>query len=153
MPTRRRSRSLGIVATSAVVHALLLTLLSDVGPDDAPTRIRAGSHHDVAGVLGVEELDPFEAGLRAIVGQQISVKGAATLLGRIVARCGGVTFASSSTSSIAELTKRFMIACRPPWPQLAWAPRTRPKPASPASAAATIPTLKPRRRLIMTDSF
>lgn len=42
--------------------ALLLTLLSDVGPDDAPTRIRAGSHHDVAGVLGVEELDPFEAG-------------------------------------------------------------------------------------------
>jgi hypothetical protein len=31
---------------------LLLTLLSDVGPDDAPTRIRAGSHHDVARVLG-----------------------------------------------------------------------------------------------------
>jgi hypothetical protein len=30
---------------------LLLTLLSDVGPDDAPTRIRAGSHHDVADVL------------------------------------------------------------------------------------------------------
>jgi hypothetical protein len=26
---------------------LLLFLLSDVGPDDAPTRIRVGSHHDV----------------------------------------------------------------------------------------------------------
>jgi hypothetical protein len=30
---------------------LLLTLLSDVGPDDAPTRIRAGSHYDVARAL------------------------------------------------------------------------------------------------------
>lgn len=31
---------------------LLLTLLSDVGADDAPTRIRVGSHVDVARVLG-----------------------------------------------------------------------------------------------------
>lgn len=30
---------------------LVLTLLSDVGPDDAPTRIRVGSHHDAARVL------------------------------------------------------------------------------------------------------
>ncbi|MBO3749715.1 phytanoyl-CoA dioxygenase family protein [Streptosporangiaceae bacterium NEAU-GS5] len=30
---------------------LLLALLSDVGPDDAPTRIRVGSHHDVPGIL------------------------------------------------------------------------------------------------------
>ncbi|MEO3760585.1 phytanoyl-CoA dioxygenase family protein [Mycobacterium sp. B14F4] len=36
---------------------LLLTLLSDVGPDDAPTRIRAGSHHDVARVLGPEPVE------------------------------------------------------------------------------------------------
>ncbi|CAN5125901.1 phytanoyl-CoA dioxygenase family protein [soil metagenome] len=40
---------------------LLLTLLSQVGPDDAPTRIRVGSHHDVATVLG-EPLDPMVAG-------------------------------------------------------------------------------------------
>lgn len=31
---------------------LLLTLLSEVGLDDAPTRIRVGSHRDVARVLG-----------------------------------------------------------------------------------------------------
>ena len=41
---------------------LLLTLLSEVGPDDAPTRIRAGSHRDVARVLGPDALDPFVAG-------------------------------------------------------------------------------------------
>jgi len=31
---------------------LLLMLFTDVGPDDAPTRIRVGSHHDVARALG-----------------------------------------------------------------------------------------------------
>jgi hypothetical protein len=31
---------------------LLLTLLSEVGPDDAPTRIRIGSHREVAAALG-----------------------------------------------------------------------------------------------------
>jgi hypothetical protein len=41
---------------------LLLTLLSDVGTDDAPTRIRAGSHRDVAALLGDAVLDPIEAG-------------------------------------------------------------------------------------------
>lgn len=41
---------------------LLLTLLSEVGPDDAPTRIRVGSHRDVAGVLGPALLDGMEAG-------------------------------------------------------------------------------------------
>jgi hypothetical protein len=30
---------------------LMLVLLSDVGDDDAPTRIRVGSHHDIAPVL------------------------------------------------------------------------------------------------------
>jgi len=41
---------------------LVLTLLSEVGPDDAPTRIRAGSHHDVAEVLSDQSVTPFEAG-------------------------------------------------------------------------------------------
>lgn len=41
---------------------LLLTLLSEVGPDDAPTRIRVGSHRDAARALGERVLDPFEAG-------------------------------------------------------------------------------------------
>ncbi|WP_458319497.1 mitomycin antibiotics/polyketide fumonisin biosynthesis protein [Mycolicibacterium brisbanense] len=41
---------------------LLLTLLSEVGPDDAPTRIRVGSHHDVATVLGGEPVDAVTAG-------------------------------------------------------------------------------------------
>jgi hypothetical protein len=41
---------------------LLLTLLSEVGPDDAPTRIRAGSHHDVARVLGPEPVEMAEMG-------------------------------------------------------------------------------------------
>lgn len=41
------------------------------------------------GLRLAQSFDPFEAGIRAIVGQQVSVKGAATLLGRVVARCGG----------------------------------------------------------------
>jgi hypothetical protein len=41
---------------------LLLVLLSDVGDDDAPTRIRAGSQRDALGVLGEQVLDPFKAG-------------------------------------------------------------------------------------------
>jgi hypothetical protein len=38
---------------------LVLTLLSEVGPDDAPTRIRVGSHRDVAAVLS-EDTIAFE---------------------------------------------------------------------------------------------
>lgn len=41
---------------------LLLTLLSDVGPDDAPTRIRVGSHYDVARALGPEPVGFAEMG-------------------------------------------------------------------------------------------
>ncbi|WP_103962311.1 phytanoyl-CoA dioxygenase family protein [Nonomuraea solani] len=41
---------------------LLLVLLSEVGEDDAPTRIRVGSHRDAAEMLGERVLDPFEAG-------------------------------------------------------------------------------------------
>jgi hypothetical protein len=43
-------------------NLLLLTLLSDVGPDDAPTRIRVGSHRDVATVLDETPVDFLEAG-------------------------------------------------------------------------------------------
>jgi hypothetical protein len=41
---------------------LLLVLLSEVGPADAPTRIRTGSQRDAAAALGDRLLDPFEAG-------------------------------------------------------------------------------------------
>lgn len=41
---------------------LLLVLLSEVGDDDAPTRVRVGSHRDAAEALGERVLDPFEAG-------------------------------------------------------------------------------------------
>jgi hypothetical protein len=41
---------------------LVLTLLSEVGVHDAPTRIRVGSHRDLAGVLGAEQLDLEEMG-------------------------------------------------------------------------------------------
>ncbi|MGW6495806.1 phytanoyl-CoA dioxygenase family protein [Nonomuraea angiospora] len=41
---------------------LLLVLLSEVGPDDAPTRIRIGSHRDAAAALAGRVLDPSEAG-------------------------------------------------------------------------------------------
>jgi hypothetical protein len=41
---------------------LLLTLVSDIGEDDAPTRIRSGSHRDVAGVLGPDPVEFAEMG-------------------------------------------------------------------------------------------
>lgn len=41
---------------------LVLTLLSEVGLDDAPTRIRAGSQRDAVAALGDQVLDSFEAG-------------------------------------------------------------------------------------------
>jgi hypothetical protein len=53
----------GSWAVSGRPHTvLLLTLLSDVGPDDAPTRIRAGSHHDVARAFGDDVLEAVAAG-------------------------------------------------------------------------------------------
>lgn len=41
---------------------LLLTLLSEVGDADAPTRIRAGSHRDVGAVLGEDPMGLVEMG-------------------------------------------------------------------------------------------
>jgi Phytanoyl-CoA dioxygenase (PhyH) len=53
----------GSWAVTGRPHAVLvLTLLSDVGPTDAPTRIRAGSHRDVASVLGPDPVDMAEMG-------------------------------------------------------------------------------------------
>lgn len=46
--------------------------------------------------------DPFETAVRAVVGQQISVKAARTIIGRIVARAG-----EAVDSGIAHLTHRF----------------------------------------------
>jgi hypothetical protein len=53
---------------------LLLTLLSEVGPDDAPTRIRVGSHVDVGRVLGHEPVEFVEMGRlvdRASAGREV----------------------------------------------------------------------------------
>ncbi|MGA5541164.1 mitomycin antibiotics/polyketide fumonisin biosynthesis protein [Mycobacterium sp. NPDC051198] len=50
-------------AVSGRPHTVLvLTLLSEVGPDDAPTRIRVGSHREVARVLGPDPVEFIEAG-------------------------------------------------------------------------------------------
>ncbi|OBB28650.1 mitomycin antibiotics/polyketide fumonisin biosynthesis protein [Mycolicibacterium peregrinum] len=50
-------------AVSGRPHTVLvLTLLSEVGADDAPTRIRVGSHRDVARVLGPDPVEFVEAG-------------------------------------------------------------------------------------------
>lgn len=50
-------------AVSGRPHTVLvLTLLSDVGPDDAPTRIRRGSHRDVAAALDETPTDHLAAG-------------------------------------------------------------------------------------------
>jgi hypothetical protein len=52
----------GVLCGARSQTMLLLTLLSDVGPDDAPTRIRVGSHRDAFAALGDRAIDPFEAG-------------------------------------------------------------------------------------------
>ncbi|MET4166122.1 MULTISPECIES: phytanoyl-CoA dioxygenase family protein [Gordonia] len=41
---------------------LILTLLSEVGPTDAPTRIRLGSHRDAVDVLTDDGQSPFDVG-------------------------------------------------------------------------------------------
>ncbi|PRC41998.1 mitomycin antibiotics/polyketide fumonisin biosynthesis protein [Mycobacterium sp. ITM-2017-0098] len=53
----------GSWAVSGRPHTLLLlTVLSEVTVDDAPTRVRAGSHRDTAAILGETPLDAVEAG-------------------------------------------------------------------------------------------
>ncbi len=53
--------------------------------------------------------DPFEIAVRAVVGQQVTVRGATTLMGRLVARCGapaalggGLTHAFPTPVALAE---------------------------------------------------
>ncbi|WP_157253649.1 phytanoyl-CoA dioxygenase family protein [Nonomuraea typhae] len=58
--TQRPDGTWGTSARSQTM--LLLILLSEVGPDDAPTRVRAGSHRDAFAVLGEEALEHTEAG-------------------------------------------------------------------------------------------
>ena len=53
----------GAWAVSGRPHTvLLLTILSEVGHCDAPTRIRMGSHRDVAAVLAEQPIDADECG-------------------------------------------------------------------------------------------
>jgi DNA-3-methyladenine glycosylase II len=46
--------------------------------------------------------DPFELGLRVILGQQVSVKAAHTLMGRLVARCPGLTPGAVARADLAH---------------------------------------------------
>lgn len=54
---------------------LMLFLFSDVGPDDAPTRLRAGSHHDIA-----RQLAP--AGEEGLTLRELAADGFASSAGR-----------------------------------------------------------------------
>ena len=68
---------------------LLLTLLSPVGPDDAPTRIRVGSHHDVARALGP---DPVTG---AAMGRLVDAASAARPVARTCVPCASARPSSS----------------------------------------------------------
>jgi AraC family transcriptional regulator of adaptative response / DNA-3-methyladenine glycosylase II len=74
-------------------------ILEDLGKDEVigPWIAQA------PGLRLVQSFDAFEAGVRAIVGQQISVRGAATLLGRLVALAGG-SFPQASDMAEADLS-------------------------------------------------
>ncbi|MEV0671128.1 mitomycin antibiotics/polyketide fumonisin biosynthesis protein [Mycobacterium sp. NPDC050441] len=68
-------------AVSGRPHTVLvLTLLSEVGPADAPTRIRVGSHRDTARVLGPDPIDFVEAG--ALVDEASRTRPVAYATGR-----------------------------------------------------------------------
>ncbi|TDC99602.1 mitomycin antibiotics/polyketide fumonisin biosynthesis protein [Nonomuraea deserti] len=63
---------------------LLLVLLSEVGPRDAPTRIRAGSQREVAALLDERVLDPIELGpLLDAAGRERPVESATGLPGDV----------------------------------------------------------------------
>jgi AraC family transcriptional regulator, regulatory protein of adaptative response / DNA-3-methyladenine glycosylase II len=81
-------------------------IASALGKDPVmgPRLARAG------GVRVPGAFEPFELAVRAILGQQVSVKGATTLAGRVVARCGlpvpiarqGLTHFFPSAPALAE---------------------------------------------------
>ncbi|MDO8290620.1 MAG: AlkA N-terminal domain-containing protein [Parvibaculum sp.] len=65
--------------------------------DADPAAVAAALGHDAllgprlaqaGGIRVPGAFDGFELGVRAIIGQQVSVKGATTMAGRVVARCG-----------------------------------------------------------------
>jgi AraC family transcriptional regulator of adaptative response / DNA-3-methyladenine glycosylase II len=85
-------------------HAILDQFADD--PDIAPRLKAAG------GLRLVQAFDPFEAGLRAIVGQQVSVKGAATLLGRLVALMGGDAMPAPEAVLAADLSQAGLTKAR-----------------------------------------
>jgi 3-methyladenine DNA glycosylase/8-oxoguanine DNA glycosylase len=69
--------------------------LFDLGADPLPIMERLGADPDLAGIVrrrpGLRvpgAWDPFELCVRAILGQQVSVRGATTLAGRLAARFG-----------------------------------------------------------------
>jgi AraC family transcriptional regulator, regulatory protein of adaptative response / DNA-3-methyladenine glycosylase II len=80
--------------------------------DAAPRRIAAVFQRDPLlaplvkarpGLRVVGAWDPFECTVRAIVGQQVSVAAARTLMTRLVSRCGGVSPAALSAASLEGL--------------------------------------------------
>ncbi|EKF23863.1 putative phytanoyl-CoA dioxygenase [Mycolicibacterium hassiacum DSM 44199] len=85
---------------------LLLTLLSPVGPDDAPTRIRVGSHHDVARALGP---DPVTG---AAMGRLVDAASAARPVARATGEPGDMYLLHPFTAHAADehrgRTPRFM---------------------------------------------
>jgi hypothetical protein len=85
---------------------LLLTLLSEVGPDDAPTRIRVGSHRDVAAVLSDEPVEFTE------VGRLVAEASAARPVAYAVGEPGDMYIAHPFTAHAADehrgTTPRFM---------------------------------------------
>ncbi|MFC7589727.1 hypothetical protein ACFQYP_43080 [Nonomuraea antimicrobica] len=58
--TQRPDGSWGVSGRPATL--LLLVLFSEVGPDDAPTRVRAGSQRDLAKILDEKVGDPMRMG-------------------------------------------------------------------------------------------
>jgi AraC family transcriptional regulator of adaptative response / DNA-3-methyladenine glycosylase II len=77
------------------------------GAPDIAKRLKAAK-----GLRLVQSFDPFEAGLRAIIGQQISVRGAATLLGRLVALTGGLVIPSPEAVLAADLSTAGLTTAR-----------------------------------------
>jgi AraC family transcriptional regulator, regulatory protein of adaptative response / DNA-3-methyladenine glycosylase II len=80
-----------------------MTTIQDVLAADAVLEAAMAKH---PGVRLPGTWDPFEAGIRAVVGQQVSVRGACTVLGRITARVGQ----QSESTDHPELTYFFPTA-------------------------------------------
>lgn len=74
----------------------------------------AGLVSDAPGPPLLEAFDTFELSVRATVGQQISVKGASTIMGRIAARYGEIStygLILPEPWRLAEL-KPIVLGCR-----------------------------------------